>query len=43
MLLAYPIVITDVQEIIPPTNVEQLEKLTMQSQEEKSQVIRRDH
>lgn len=43
MLLAYHVMVTDAQEIISATSVEQLENLTMQSQEEKSQVIRRDH
>ena len=43
MLLAYHIIVTDVQEITSSTNFEQLENLTMQSQEEKRQVIRRDY
>lgn len=43
MLLAYPVVVADVQEITSSTNLEQLEKLTMQTQEEKREVIRRGY
>lgn len=43
MVLAYPDVVTDVQEITSSTNFEQLEKLTMQSKKKKREVIRRGY